>query len=78
MVLYTFLRGNWSSEASAREDAGSLADFRDYLAALPADRFPRTIATGPNLFRRDPDDFFEYGLEVVLAGLGLASRPAPP
>lgn len=76
MALYTFLRGNWSSEAAGQAEAASLADYRDYLAALPADRFPHALATGPGLFRRGTDDFFEYGLEVVLAGLARARTGA--
>ena len=74
MALYTFLRGNWSSEASARSDGDALAEFRDYLAALPADRFARTIEFGPALSRRNPDDFFEFGLDVLIAGLEARLR----
>jgi AcrR family transcriptional regulator len=69
MALYTFLRGNWSSEASAQADPASLVEYREYLASLPAGRFPRAAVIGPQLFRRNPDDFFEYGLDVVLVGL---------
>jgi AcrR family transcriptional regulator len=69
MALYTFLRGNWSSEASARADLASLGEFRDYLASLPMDRFPYSVSIGAGLFRRNPDDFFAFGLDVVLAGL---------
>jgi hypothetical protein len=78
MAVYTFLRGNWASEAAGRADAASLTDYRDYLAGLPADRFPHVLAAGPGLFRRNPDDFFATGLEVVIAGLADAlPRTAP-
>jgi TetR/AcrR family tetracycline transcriptional repressor len=78
MALYTFLRGNWSSETAARADSTSLGEFREYLASLPAERFPRTVATGPGLFRRDPDAFFDYGLEVVLDGLAARTAGLEP
>jgi AcrR family transcriptional regulator len=70
MALYTVLRGNWSSEASARLDGAQLAAFRDYLASLPAERFPRTVAIGPALFRADPNRFFDYAVETLIEGLG--------
>ena len=50
MALYTFLRGNWWSESSARMDGNDLVAFRDYLASLPVDRFPRTMRIGPARF----------------------------
>lgn len=72
MAVYTLLRGNWSSEAQGRQDLESLAEFRDYLASLPADRFPNALVVGPGLFRWDPNDFFSFGLEPVIAGLERA------
>jgi TetR/AcrR family tetracycline transcriptional repressor len=74
MALYTVLRGNWSSEASARLDGAALAAYRDYLASLPPDRYPRTTAIGPSLFRSDPDLFFDFALDTMIAGLAPGAR----
>jgi TetR/AcrR family tetracycline transcriptional repressor len=69
MALYTLLRGNWSSESSARLDREQFGAYRDYLASLPPDRFPYAAAIGPRLFRTDPQAFFDYSLDTLIAGL---------
>jgi TetR/AcrR family tetracycline transcriptional repressor len=74
MALYTLLRGNWSSESSARLDSTSLAAYGDYLETLPRERFPMTMTIGPRLFRTDPDRFFDFSIDAMISGLGGASR----
>lgn len=76
MALYTLLRGNWSSESSARLDAEQLVAYRDYLTSLPSGSFPHAVAIGPQLFRTDPQAFFDYGLDTLIAGLE-ARGPGP-
>jgi TetR/AcrR family tetracycline transcriptional repressor len=73
MALYTLLRGNWSSEASARLDGEAMADYRDYLAALPASRYPHAAVVGPALFRADPAGYFTFAVDVMIAGLDARS-----
>ena len=74
----------------AHEDAAS-AEFHgpeqffvmvhQYLATLPPDRFPHTTALVGELTSADRDQRFEFGLDVLLAGLAAqaaddASAPA--
>ena len=73
MALYNLLRGNWSSEASARLDGEAMAGYRDYLAALPASRYPRAAVVGPALFRSDPAGFFAFAVDTMIAGLDAGS-----
>ena len=43
--------------------------FRDYVASLPDDRFPRTKGAVDLLFGGGNDERFEFGLDVVIRGL---------
>ena len=66
----------------APDDAGELLDARRrarlYLQALPQDRYPRLVeAAVPLSAREDPEAYYEFGLELLLAGIGeMASRKA--
>jgi AcrR family transcriptional regulator len=42
---------------------------RDYMVSLPADRFPRTIAAVDLLLEFNPEERFEFGLDLLIAGL---------
>jgi hypothetical protein len=42
---------------------------RDYFRSLPRDRFPNVVALADDLMRADPDDRFEFGLDVLIRGL---------
>jgi hypothetical protein len=42
---------------------------RDYFRSLPGDRFPNVTALADELMRADPDDRFEFGLDVLIRGL---------
>lgn len=68
-TLHRFLLGSWSGVGSVQAGAGTPVVDRDYLASLPADAYPRASAIGPLLARRDPDELFERGLDLVVAGL---------
>ena len=54
-----------------------LAMFRDYVQSLPEDRFPNTRAAVDLLFGGDPDDRFEFGLDVMVRGLETFRAPSP-
>lgn len=42
---------------------------RDYFASMPADRFPNVVALADLLVSGDRDERFEFGLDVLVAGL---------
>jgi hypothetical protein len=51
-------------------------DLRAYFSSLPADRFPNFVAlAGPLTAGGIGDERFEFGLDVIVAGLA-AKRPA--
>jgi TetR/AcrR family tetracycline transcriptional repressor len=64
----------------APDDSGELIDARRrarlFLEALPPDRYPRLVeAAAPLSAREDPDAYYEFGLELLLAGIGeMAAR----
>jgi AcrR family transcriptional regulator len=47
---------------------------KSYVLSLPEDRFPQTRAAVDLLFAGDPDDRFEFGIDLLIRGLeGLAT-----
>src|SRR5207249_7192148 len=52
-----------------------VAMFRDYLLSLPTDTFPHIHRAIGDLFGGDPDERFEFGLEVILRGIGTYALP---
>jgi hypothetical protein len=46
-----------------------LEEIRGYFAALPAERFPNLSALAGDITGGEPDDRFEFGLGLLLAGL---------
>jgi AcrR family transcriptional regulator len=58
-------------------------DFADqaaaWLATLPADRFPNLVATAAVMMGGSAEDRFEWGLDVIVRGLGtyLTTPPSP-
>ena len=42
---------------------------RDYIVSLPRDRFPRTIAAVDLLLAFNPEERFEFGLDLIIGGL---------
>jgi TetR/AcrR family tetracycline transcriptional repressor len=58
----------------AREESGELVDARRrarlYLESLPPERYPRLVeAAGPLSEGVDPDAYFAFGLDLLLAGI---------
>lgn len=49
---------------------------KGYFTSLPPERFPNTLAIVDQLFAGDPDERFEFGLEVLVRGLAAASGRA--
>jgi AcrR family transcriptional regulator len=66
--------GMWRArypEAEQTRFAEEMVAIRDYLVALPADRFPNIAALGGALMNQEPEGFdrFELGMEVLLRGI---------
>jgi len=53
-------------------DAGAMT--RDYLASLPADRFPNLVATAEHMSGGDADERFELLLDLFVDGLASPGR----
>lgn len=66
------------ADADEERIAGQMAEIRDYLAALPADRFPNVVALAGPLMSQQPEglDRFELGLEVLLRGIASFAADA--
>ena len=64
----------------APDDSGALLDARRrarvFLEALPPESYPRLVeAAAPLSAREDPDAYHEFGLDLLLAGIGeMAAR----
>jgi hypothetical protein len=54
------------------------AERAELARTLPADQLPRSCAVLPHLLSSDVDERFEYGLDLLLAGLRarLDRRPS--
>ncbi|MDH4113506.1 MAG: TetR/AcrR family transcriptional regulator C-terminal domain-containing protein [Actinomycetota bacterium] len=85
-VIGGYIMGVVMMEVGAMFSAGTTRDQRvdlhgklggaDILAMLPADRLPRLVASLPYLAECDPDEQFEYGLELLLAGIQAKAATA--
>ncbi|MGH7921179.1 MAG: TetR/AcrR family transcriptional regulator C-terminal domain-containing protein, partial [Candidatus Dormibacteraceae bacterium] len=65
-----------TGEAMPREEIVEL--FTGYLRSLPEDRFPHLRRAAAALFSGDADERFEFGLDLLLRGLGTYTcEPAP-
>ncbi len=81
-ALGNFVMGFCSWEASnlgaASEDPAAratlLARYRDFVAGLPADRFPNLAAVGPSLVSGTLDERFDAGLALFLDGIACGDR----
>jgi AcrR family transcriptional regulator len=43
--------------------------FRGYMESLPAERFPRTLASLDLIFDYNPEDRFEFALDLMISGM---------
>jgi AcrR family transcriptional regulator len=53
-----------------------IAMVRDYFASLPPDRFPNTVELVDVLMSGDPDERFDFFLDVLIAGLAAQADGA--
>jgi AcrR family transcriptional regulator len=56
-----------AGEEASPEDV--LEMIRDYFRSLPVERFPNLVALASDITGGDPDERFEFGLELFLDGL---------
>ena len=49
-------------------------DVHDFYVALPADQFPVLSSVAPDMTGHDPDERFEFGIEVMISGLEAFDR----
>ena len=60
-----------------RRASATSREIGEYFAALPAERFPNIVAlAGPLVARGEGDERFEFGLDVLVAGLAAYGRRA--
>ena len=64
----------YGNEVSDEEMAAFVAEMRAYFASLPVDRFPNVVALAGALTAGEPDERFEFGLEVLVRGLAAMPR----
>jgi AcrR family transcriptional regulator len=74
--------GAYTYEESLEEQATSVEfvdAMRAWFSSLPPDRFPNVVALAPVLTAGDADERFEWGLDVLIRGLGtfVPGSPVP-
>ncbi|HEX2289535.1 MAG TPA: TetR/AcrR family transcriptional regulator [Pseudonocardiaceae bacterium] len=68
--------GTWAGNApEVAAIAERTQQIRDYFAALPTDSFPHLVALAHPLTEGSVEERFEFGLEVLVAGLERLSYP---
>ena len=72
LPLYAVATAYEQSLTSTEEGARYREEVGEYYAALPPDRFPHRAALGQG----DPGERFEFGLDVLVAGLAAYGRRA--
>jgi AcrR family transcriptional regulator len=64
-----YIMGYVLMEAGTMGGGSDAADVAEVLASLPQDEMPRACAVLPHLLSADADERFDYGLDLLLAGL---------
>jgi TetR/AcrR family transcriptional regulator, tetracycline repressor protein len=81
-TAYTLVTGE--PGLSSRRSPEEVADFerrtRIFLETLPPDRYPRLVEAAIPLSTCDPDGYYAFGLDLLLAGIQAmaGSRQPPP
>ena len=65
-----------NERTSTEDGVRYLEEVGAYLEALPPDGFPHLAALAPELAQGDPGERFEFGLDVLVAGLAAYGRRA--
>ena len=75
-VATAYEQSLFNERTSTAEGARYFEEVDAYFAALPADRFPHMAALAPELAQGDAGERFEFGLDVLVAGLAAYGRRA--
>ena len=73
-VATAYEQSLFNERTSTEEGARYCEEVDAYFAALPPDRFPHMAALAPELGQGDPGERFEFGLDVLVAGLAAYGR----
>jgi AcrR family transcriptional regulator len=73
-VATAYEQSLFTERTSTEEGARYFEEVDAYFAALPPDRFPHMAALAPELGQGDPGERFEFGLDVLVAGLAAYGR----
>jgi hypothetical protein len=76
VVATAYEQSLFNERTSTEEGARYFEEVDAYFAALPADRFPHMAALAPELAEGDAGERFEFGLDVLVAGLAAYGRRA--
>jgi AcrR family transcriptional regulator len=75
-VATAYEQSLFNERTATEEGARYFEEVDAYFAALPADRFPHMAALAPELAEGDAGERFEFGLDVLVAGLAAYGRRA--
>ena len=75
-VATAYEQSLFNERTSTEEGARYFKEVDAYFAALPADRFPHMAALAPELAEGDAGERFEFGLDVLVAGLAAYGQRA--
>ena len=76
VVATAYEQSLFNERTSTEEGARYFEEVDAYFASLPADRFPHIAALAPELAQGDAGERFEFGLDVLVAGLAAYGRRA--
>jgi AcrR family transcriptional regulator len=65
---------SYAARLTPEEMARYLAELGEYVHSLPADRFPNIAALAGPMTSGDGDERFEFGLDVLVAGLAAQAK----
>jgi AcrR family transcriptional regulator len=69
-----FEEGLMDAGLAGEEVQDYVAEIRDYFTNLPADRYPNVVALVGPLMRNEGDERFEFGLDVLVAGIAAQAK----
>ena len=78
-AVATALEGDIYREAGKSEESFSdiTGSIRTFIESLPVDRFPNLVAVAGPMVTGGGAERFEFGLDILVAGIAAHARPAP-
>jgi AcrR family transcriptional regulator len=68
----------YASQQAGREPESYWRQIDGYFAALPADRFPNTVALRPLMMTGDGEERFAFGIDLIIRGLASWAPGSAP